>query len=74
MSRQLHLSLHKLCYVLTLRQPMFLKLFRTLLHIALQYSFTYVLLEALPQVCMDNTAQSECRVANIGQGEAEWYL
>ena len=34
----------------------------------------YVLLKALPQVCMEYTAQSECRVANIARGEAECYI
>ena len=34
----------------------------------------YVILKALPQVCMEYTAQSECRVANIAQGKAECYI
>ena len=33
-----------------------------------------MILKALPQVCMEYTAQSECRVANIAQGEAECYI
>ena len=33
-----------------------------------------VLLKALPPVCMEYTAQGECRVANIARGEAECYI
>jgi len=31
----------------------------------------YVIVEALPRVCMKNTARGECRVVNTAQGEAE---
>ena len=34
----------------------------------------YVLLKALPPVCMKYTAQDESRVANIAQGKAECYV
>ena len=34
----------------------------------------YVLLKALLLVCMKCTARDESRVANIAQGEAEWYI
>ena len=34
----------------------------------------YVLLKALPPVCMKYTARDESRVANIAQGEAECYI
>ena len=34
----------------------------------------YVLLKALPPVCMKYTARGESRVANIVQGEAECYI
>ena len=34
----------------------------------------YVLLKAMPPVCMKYTAQGESRVANIAQGEAECYI
>ena len=34
----------------------------------------YVLLKALPPVCMKYTAQDESRVANIARGEAECYI
>ena len=34
----------------------------------------YVLLKALPPVCMKYTARGESRVANIAQGEAECYI
>ena len=34
----------------------------------------YVLLEALPPVCMKYTAQGESGVANIAEGEAECYI
>ena len=34
----------------------------------------YVLLKALPPVCMKYTARGESRVANIALGEAECYI
>ena len=34
----------------------------------------YVLLKALPPVCMKYTARDESRVANIARGEAECYI
>ena len=34
----------------------------------------YVLLIALPPVCMKYTARGESRVANIARGEAECYI
>ena len=34
----------------------------------------YVLLEALPPVCMKYTARDESRMANIAQGKAECYI
>ena len=34
----------------------------------------YVLLKALPPVCMKYTARDESQVANIAQGEAECYI
>ena len=34
----------------------------------------YILLKALPPVCMKYTAQGESRLANIAQGEAECYI
>ena len=34
----------------------------------------YVLLKALPPVCMKYTARDESRVANIAWGEAECYI
>ena len=34
----------------------------------------YVLLKALPPVCMKYTAQDESRVVNIARGEAECYI
>ena len=34
----------------------------------------YVLLKALPPVCMKYTARNESRVANIARGEAECYI
>ena len=34
----------------------------------------YVLLKALPPVCMKYTAQDESRVANIAQSKAECYI
>ena len=34
-------------------------------------SVSYVLLEALPPVCMKYTARDESQVANVAQGEAE---
>ena len=34
----------------------------------------YVLLKALPPVCMKYTARDENRVANIARGEAECYI
>ena len=34
----------------------------------------YVLLKALPPVCMQYAARGESRVANIAQGEAECYI
>ena len=34
----------------------------------------YVLLKALPPVCMKYTARGESRVANIARGEAECYI
>ena len=34
----------------------------------------YVLLKALPPVCMKYTARGESRVANIVRGEAECYI
>ena len=34
----------------------------------------YVLLKALPPVCMKYMAQGESHVANIAQGEAECYI
>ena len=38
------------------------------------YPVLYVLLKALPPVCMKYTARGESRVANIAQGEAERYI
>ena len=38
------------------------------------YIYIYVLLKALPPVCMKYTAQDESRVANIARGEAECYI
>ena len=38
------------------------------------HTIIYVLLKALPPVCMKYTAQGESRVANIVQGEAECYI
>ena len=35
---------------------------------------SYVLLKALPPVCMKYTARGESRVANIAGGEAEYYI
>ena len=34
----------------------------------------YVILKALPPVCMKYTARGESRVANIARGEAECYI
>ena len=34
----------------------------------------FVLLKALPPVCMKYTARDESRVANIARGEAECYI
>ena len=34
----------------------------------------YVLLKALPPVCMKYTARDESRVANIARGKAECYI
>ena len=34
----------------------------------------YVLLKALPPVCMKYTARDESRVANIARGEPEYYI
>ena len=34
----------------------------------------YVLLKALPPVCMKYTAQGESQVANIARGEAKCYI
>ena len=34
----------------------------------------YVLLKALPPVCMNYTARDESQVANIAQGKAECYI
>ena len=34
----------------------------------------FVLLKALPPVCMKYTARDESRVANIARGEAERYI
>ena len=34
----------------------------------------YVLLKALPPVCMKYTARGESRVANIAQGKVERYI
>ena len=34
----------------------------------------YVLLKALPPVCMKYTARGESRVANIARGEASCYI
>ena len=39
-----------------------------------QYCVLYVLLKALPPVCMKYTARDESRVANIARGEAECYI
>ena len=36
--------------------------------------YRYVLLKALPPVCMKYTARGESRVANIARGEAECYI
>ena len=38
--------------------------------IAIRFNSVYVLLKALPPVCMKYTAQGESRVANIARGEA----
>ena len=35
---------------------------------------SYVLLKALPPVCMKYNARGESRVANIARGEAECYI
>ena len=35
-------------------------------------SIQYVLLKALPPICMKHTARDESRVANIARGEAEY--
>ena len=38
----------------------------------IQYSIVlYVIVKALPRVCMKNTARGECRVVNTARGEAE---
>ena len=37
-------------------------------------SVFYVLLKALPPVCMKYTAGGESQVANIARGEAECYI
>ena len=34
----------------------------------------YVILKALPPVCMKYTARGESRMANIARGEAECYI
>ena len=34
-------------------------------------SILYVIVKALPRVCMKNTARGECRVVNTAQGKAE---
>ena len=34
----------------------------------------YVILKALPPICMKYTAQDESRVTNIARGEAECYI
>ena len=51
------------------------QLFHTNLHFHLQHYVTnyliYVLLKALPPVCMKYTVRGESRVANIARGEAE---
>ena len=36
--------------------------------------YIYVLLKALPPVCMIYTARGESQVANIARGEAECYI
>ena len=38
------------------------------------YTYIYVLLKALPPVCMKYTAGDESRVVNIARGEAECYI
>ena len=38
------------------------------------FSVVYVLLKALPPVCMKYTARGESRVANIVRGEAKCYI
>ena len=38
------------------------------------YRYLYVLLKALPPVCMKYTVRGESRVANIARGEAECYI
>ena len=38
------------------------------------YALQYVLLKALPPVCIKDTARGESRVANIARGEAECYI
>ena len=38
------------------------------------YYILYVLLKALPPVCIKYTARGEGRVANIARGEAECYI
>ena len=43
-------------------------------HIACTILHNYVLLKALPPVCMKYTARDESRVANIVRGEAECYI
>ena len=44
------------------------------MYIGTQPFTLYVLLEALPPVCMKYTALDESRVANIAQGKAECYI
>ena len=39
-----------------------------------RYTMFYVLLKALPPVCMKYTARDESRVANIARGEDECYI
>ena len=44
------------------------------LFILLTLAIIYVLLKALPPVCMKYTARDESRVANIARGEASCYI
>ena len=51
-----------------------LQLKEKLRKLSLECFVLYVLLKALPPVCMKYTARDESQVANIARGEAECYI